>query len=341
MTVQGPVKKEQPDVLSHRGQQLAQPEYAKFWAPLTRKRHRKEYRPLRPSESSNPTQHAKGRTGDCPGPRKETATRRNVTQGVWNVLGSTGPGVEGFRGALQQGYGTCEIDRVWGKLLRWWTARELRRGEPRAWFRRMLRNSKRTGEGACEKPQKRRCWYGRTCLRKATCPFRHLDDPYDHAEGEGGTHTTETGGFQHPVHVVQGRTQELGAPAGRHGGSRRAEDGGDARVTSQLRRMPSTAGCGAGRRARKAEPRPKGRLVEGNTKRGAYCAVTGEQGSGSPPERVPTQEHPGTGQGPLDHTCTGEETETGPRGDPSLDPETASLSMASTVDDLLACRGFG
>ena len=29
----------------------------------------------------NPTQHAKGRTGDCPGPRKGTTTRRNVTQG--------------------------------------------------------------------------------------------------------------------------------------------------------------------------------------------------------------------------------------------------------------------
>ena len=30
---------------------------------------------------SDPTQHAKGRTGDCPGPRKETATRGNVTRG--------------------------------------------------------------------------------------------------------------------------------------------------------------------------------------------------------------------------------------------------------------------
>ena len=30
---------------------------------------------------SDPTQHAKGRTGDRPGPRKETATRRNVTRG--------------------------------------------------------------------------------------------------------------------------------------------------------------------------------------------------------------------------------------------------------------------
>ena len=39
-------------------------------------------RPQRLTESSNPTQHAKGRTGNCPGPRKETTTRRNVTQGV-------------------------------------------------------------------------------------------------------------------------------------------------------------------------------------------------------------------------------------------------------------------
>ena len=31
--------------------------------------HHKEHRPQRPSESVNPTQHAKGRAGDCPGPR--------------------------------------------------------------------------------------------------------------------------------------------------------------------------------------------------------------------------------------------------------------------------------
>ena len=35
----------------------------------------------RPTESSDPTQRAKGRTGDCPGPRKGTTTRRNVTRG--------------------------------------------------------------------------------------------------------------------------------------------------------------------------------------------------------------------------------------------------------------------
>ena len=45
----------------------------------TRKRHQQEHRPQRPTERGDPTQHAEGRTGDCPGPRKETTTRRNVT----------------------------------------------------------------------------------------------------------------------------------------------------------------------------------------------------------------------------------------------------------------------
>ena len=40
------------------------------WAPRTQKRHQREHRPQRPTERSDPTQHAKGRTGDCPGPRK-------------------------------------------------------------------------------------------------------------------------------------------------------------------------------------------------------------------------------------------------------------------------------
>ena len=59
----------------------AQPQHANYWAPRTRKRHQQEHRPQRPTESSDPTRHAKGRTGDCPGPRKGTTTRRNVTQG--------------------------------------------------------------------------------------------------------------------------------------------------------------------------------------------------------------------------------------------------------------------
>ena len=60
----------------------AQPQHTNHWAPRTRKRHQQEHRPQRPTESSDPTQHAEGRTGDRPGPRKGATTRRNVTQGV-------------------------------------------------------------------------------------------------------------------------------------------------------------------------------------------------------------------------------------------------------------------
>ena len=63
----------------------AQPQHANYWAPRTRKRHQQEHRPQRPTESSDPTQHAKGRPGDCPGPRKEATTRRNVTRGEERV----------------------------------------------------------------------------------------------------------------------------------------------------------------------------------------------------------------------------------------------------------------
>ena len=59
----------------------AQPQHTNYWAPQTQKRHQQEHRPQRPTESSNLMQHANGRTGDCPGPRKGATTRRNVTQG--------------------------------------------------------------------------------------------------------------------------------------------------------------------------------------------------------------------------------------------------------------------
>ena len=61
-----------------------QPRHTNHRAPRTRKRHQQEHRLQRPIGRSNPTQHAKGRTGDCLGPRKETTTRRNVTRGVWS-----------------------------------------------------------------------------------------------------------------------------------------------------------------------------------------------------------------------------------------------------------------
>ena len=47
----------------------------------TRKRHQQEHWPHQLTRCSDPTQHVKGRMGDCPGPRKEIATRWNVTQG--------------------------------------------------------------------------------------------------------------------------------------------------------------------------------------------------------------------------------------------------------------------
>ena len=52
----------------------AQPRHTNDWAPRMRKRHQREHRPQRPTERSDPTQHAEGRTGDCPGPRKGTTT---------------------------------------------------------------------------------------------------------------------------------------------------------------------------------------------------------------------------------------------------------------------------
>ena len=68
----------------------AQPDHTNHGAPRTRKRYQQEHQPQRPTERSDPTQHAEGRKGDCPGPRKETTTRRNVTQGGW-VGGSRPP----------------------------------------------------------------------------------------------------------------------------------------------------------------------------------------------------------------------------------------------------------
>ena len=85
----------------------AQPRHTNHWAPRMRKRHQQEHRLQRPTESSNPTQHAKGRTGDCPGPRKETTTRRNVTQGG-----------KSQRKELFCEHTWCCVEPVWGQSSR-------------------------------------------------------------------------------------------------------------------------------------------------------------------------------------------------------------------------------
>ena len=79
----------------------AQPQHTNYWAPHTWQQHRQEHRPQRPTERSDPTQHAKGRTGDCPGPRKETTTRRNVTRG-------DGPGLVPITGCRPHRWGWQE-----------------------------------------------------------------------------------------------------------------------------------------------------------------------------------------------------------------------------------------
>ena len=60
------------------------PQCANYRAPLPRQQRHEEHRPQRPTERSDPTQHAEGRTGDCPGPRKETATRRKGRGVFWH-----------------------------------------------------------------------------------------------------------------------------------------------------------------------------------------------------------------------------------------------------------------
>ena len=67
--------------------QPAQPRYTNDGAPRTQKQHQQEHRPQQPTKRSDLTQHAKGRMGDCPGPHKETATRRNVTRGGGGLAG--------------------------------------------------------------------------------------------------------------------------------------------------------------------------------------------------------------------------------------------------------------
>ena len=59
------------------------PQCANYWDPLTQTQHQQQHRLHRPSARSDLMQHAKERTRDCPGPRSESATQRNVTH--WGI----------------------------------------------------------------------------------------------------------------------------------------------------------------------------------------------------------------------------------------------------------------
>ena len=79
----------------------------------------RDFRPL-------PTQHAKGRTGDCSGPRKGTATRRNVTRGGGG--GQHPPQRMGLQGGLRGCRCRCVL------CVPWHTPRPLRGGRLPASF---------------------------------------------------------------------------------------------------------------------------------------------------------------------------------------------------------------
>ena len=83
----------------------------------TRKRHQQEHRPQRPTESSDPTQHVKGRTGDCPGPCKGTTTRRNVTQGVNRAPPNLGRGGGWEKGSIDRHH-EISYDEHWRRRRR-------------------------------------------------------------------------------------------------------------------------------------------------------------------------------------------------------------------------------
>ena len=128
----------------------AQSQHTNHWAPRTRKRHQQEHRPQRPTERSAPTQHAKGRTGDCPGPREETITRRNVTQG--GAGPPRHPLLKGALGASGGRSGHCAREGGGGGL------------------EGVLSSAPRTARGV---PTRRRSWkslpHGRACPSQGSC----------------------------------------------------------------------------------------------------------------------------------------------------------------------------
>ena len=89
--------------------------------------------------------------------------------------------------ALRRGYKRGELDRVWGKfLVNWWKAEEVRRGEMRAWFRRMTAwAAKQVKEESNQVDRatansKKGCVHAAKCWYKAAfCPFAHLEAPLE------------------------------------------------------------------------------------------------------------------------------------------------------------------
>ena len=83
--------------------------------------------------------------------------------------------------AMRRGYKRRELDRTWGRfLVEWWKAEEVRRGELRAWFRRMTAWVSDLVENESHQfpllHKVKACRFGNKCVwREHFCPFSHPD----------------------------------------------------------------------------------------------------------------------------------------------------------------------
>jgi hypothetical protein len=114
--------------------------------------------------------------------------------------------------ALRRGYKKNELDRVWGKFLaQWWKAQEVRRGELRAWFRRMLRVIQwkvwqEPGEVGSS----------RVCKFKGECRYKNLHCPFVHPVSPTGERNSAELSRSHPPPTAM-EAEEAIARAGNQG----------------------------------------------------------------------------------------------------------------------------
>ena len=120
--------------------------------------------------------------------------------------------------AFRRGYKRRELDRQWGKfLVQWWKAEEVRRGELRAWFRKMTSEVSQTvqrenrgifgtevqeqGAGQVMCRFRERCWY-----KDRACPFAHPADRKQASKDSSTNNKEPADGMLVDEDAVQGET---------------------------------------------------------------------------------------------------------------------------------------
>jgi hypothetical protein len=120
--------------------------------------------------------------------------------------------------AFRKGYKRRELDRQWGKfLVQWWKAEEVRRGELRAWFRKMTSEVSQTvqrenrgifgkevqeqGAGQVMCRFRERCWY-----KDRACPFAHPADRKQASKDSSTNNKEPADGMLVDEDAVQGET---------------------------------------------------------------------------------------------------------------------------------------